>query len=200
MGGFGSGNRLGGKSTTSDRLALDIRKLHRDGLLIPGRAFGLHWSRKGEEVASIRIRTEADRVILNYRSRSNDGEWQAMEYPVYLEWTNCHLGGRRVWFRCPAQGCGRRVAILYGGPIFACRHCYRLVYACQRERHEDRTARRADAIRERLEWEPGILNGSGCKPKGMHWPTFWRLRAKHDEFKSLALAGMARRLGIMTGC
>ena len=27
-------------------------------------------------------------------------------------------------FICPAAGCGRRVAILYGGGNFACRHCY----------------------------------------------------------------------------
>ena len=36
-------------------------------------------------------------------------------------------------FICPAAGCGRRVAILYRGGIFACRHCYRLAYASSRE-------------------------------------------------------------------
>jgi hypothetical protein len=38
-----------------------------------------------------------------------------------------------TWFICPAVGCGRCVAILYGGGIFACRHCYRLAYASSRE-------------------------------------------------------------------
>lgn len=193
MGGFGSGRGQGGKSTTSDMRPLDIRRLQRDGLLTPGRAFGWQWTVNGEKVSDIKIRAEADRVILRYRSRSNGGEWQPMEYPVTLEWTACNLGGRRVWFRCPARGCGRRVAVLFGGSVFACRHCHNLAYECQRETDDDRAARRADTIRRRLEWEPGILNGEGWKPKGMHWRTFERLKAEHDAFVNVSLMGMARR-------
>lgn len=198
MGGMGSGRRYqGSKDTTSDMRALDVRRLQRDGLLTPGRAFGWNWSRNGETIASIQMRTEAERVILNYRSRSNGDEWKAMEYPVRLEWTACNLGGKRAWFLCPAQGCGRRVAILYGGSVFACRHCHNLNYQCQRETDDDRAARRADKIRARLQWDAGILNGNGWKPKGMHWRTFERLRAGHDAFVSASLAGMAKRLGLI---
>lgn len=197
MGGYGSGRWQSGKDTTSDMRALDIRKLQRDSLLTPGQAFGWHWMRNGEEVASIQMRTDVDRVILNYRSRSHGGGWQPMEYPVYLEWTPCNLGGRRAWFRCPAQGCGRRVAILYSGSLFACRHCHRLAYPCQRETDANRACRRADNIRRRLGWEPGILNGDGDKPKGMRWDTFERLKAEHDAFAKASLAGMAERLGRM---
>lgn len=197
MGGIGSGRRYqGGKDTTSNMRPLDIRRLQRDGLLTPGRAFGWHWTAHGKEVASIQIRTEADRVIFNYRSRSNGGEWQPLEYPVYLEWTGCNLGGQRAWFLCPAQGCGRRVAILYGGATFACRHCHKLVYECQRESDDDRAARHADRIKDRLEWEPGILNGAGGKPKGMHWRTYERLKAEHDAYVGVSLAGMMRRFGM----
>lgn len=196
MGGMGSGRRYqGGKDTTGDMRALDIRRLQRDGLLTPGRTFRWNWLRNGETVASIQIRTEADRVTLNYRSRSNGAEWQPMEYPVYLEWTSLHLGGWRPWFLCPARGCGRRVAILYGGAIFACRHCHRLAYECQRETDDDRAARRADTIRRRLGWKPGILNGEGLKPKGMHWRTFERLRAEHNAFVNVSLARMMGRFG-----
>src|SRR3981081_1806868 len=74
-----------------------------------------------------------------------------------------------TWFICPAVGCGRRVEILYGGGIFACRHCYRLAYASSREDVCDRAARRADRLRARLGWEPGILNGNGGQPKWMGW-------------------------------
>ena len=198
MGGMGSGRRYqGGKDTTSDMRPLDIRKLQRDGLLTPGRAFGWHWAVNGNEVASIQMRTEVDRVILNYRSRSNGGEWQPMEYPVYLEWTGLHFGGRRAWFLCPARGCGRRVAILFGGAIFACRHCHKLAYQCQREADDDRAMRRADAIRRRLGWGAGIANPEGGKPKGMHWRTFERLKAEHDAFANASWAGMAARLGLM---
>lgn len=198
MGSIGSGRRYqGGKDTTSDMRALDIRRLQRDGLLTPGRWFMWKWSRNGEEVASIQIRTAANRVILNYKSRSNGGEWRPMEYAVHLEWTDCNLGGQRAWFLCPARNCGRRVAILFGGSIFACRHCHKLAYDCQRETDDDRAARRADTIRRRLGWEAGILNGDGGKPKGMHWRTFERLKAEHDSFVNISLAGMAQRFGLL---
>ena len=196
MGGFGSGRGKGGKDTTSDMRALDIRRLQRDGLLAPGKSWTSSWLRNGTTTAAIQMRAEVDRVILNYRSRSNGNEWQAMEYPVRLEWTGCNLGGRRAWFLCPAQGCGRRVAILYGGSVFACRHCHKLAYDCQRETDDDRAARRADTIRRRLDWETGILNGNGWKPKGMHWRTFKRLKDEHDAFVGVSLAGMAKRLGL----
>ena len=195
MGGFGSRRGQGGKDTTSDMQSLDVRRLQRGGLLTPGGAFAWHWTVNGKEVASIQVRTEVDRVILNYQSRSNGGEWQPMEYPVTLEWTHCHLGGQRVWFRCPAQGCARRVAILFGGSIFACRHCHNLAFECQRETDVDRAMRRADNIRRRLGWQAGIANPTGSKPKGMHWRTFERLIAEHDAFVAASLAGMAARFG-----
>jgi hypothetical protein len=54
-----------------------------------------------------------------------------------------------------------------------------------------------DTIRRRLGWEPGILNGSGLKPKGMHWRTFERLQAEHDAHVAQSLAGIAARLGLL---
>ena len=88
------------------------------------------------------------------------------------------------------------MAILYGDAIFACRHCYWLAYACHRETADDRAGRRADRIRERLGWEPGILHGEGGKPKGMRWHTFEGLSAEHEVFVRDSLAGIARHLGI----
>ena len=172
MGGFGSGRRWG-RDKTSDMRTLDIRKLQRGGLLTPGQAF----------------------VVLQVRS--DGGAGQPVGYAVRLEWTPCNFGGRRAWFLCPARGCGRRVAILYGGSIFACRHCYRLAYPSQRETDVDRAMRRADTIRRRLGWEPGILSGDGGKPKWMRRRTFERLKAAYAAFANAALAGMAERLGLM---
>lgn len=63
---------------------------------------------------------------------------------------SCNLGGSHPWLICPARGRGRRVAVLYGGGIFACRHCYPLSHASAREDAGDRAARRADRIRARL--------------------------------------------------
>lgn len=202
MGGFGSGRRhQGGRGTTSDYRSLDVRRLQRDGLLAPGQVFGWNWTREGETLASIQIRTEADKLTLSYRHQRVGSDWKPMEYAVPLDWTACTYGGSRPWFVCPASGCGRRVGKLYlgGSAIFACRHCYRLVYESQRESDDDRAARRAETIRQRLGWEPGILTPPGGRPKGMHRYTFERLKAQHDAFVDSAVAGMAKRLRLMDG-
>jgi hypothetical protein len=165
-------------------------------VLTPGRSFGWEWTINGKLVASIRVRVEGFQVVLSYRHKSGEVEWEPVEQHVLLEKTPCAYGGVRHWFRCPR--CSRRVAIIYGaGPYFACRHCHNLAYACQRENTDDRAARRADTIRRRLGWDVGILNASGGKPQGMHWKTYYRLRAEHDAFVGVSLAGMARRLGMI---
>jgi hypothetical protein len=199
MGGIGSGRHWysGAKDTTDDYRSIDVRRWKRDGLLTPHQSFGWQWSRHGEVVASIRVRTEPNRVILTYRQRIGAEEWKDESYPVYLDWTACHLGGERPWFLCPASGCGQRVAILYGGSIFACRHCYQLAYPSQREAYYDRAARKADRIRKKLGWEPGILNPKGwLKPKGMHWSTFEQLNKEHDAFVQISLNGIANHLNL----
>jgi hypothetical protein len=196
MGGMGSGRGdQGGKDTTDDCRALEARLFQRDGVLVVGRSFTTSWMRNGKAEASIQVKIEADRMILNYRHQRGGDEWKSQNYPVRIEWTPCNYGGARVWFRCPAQGCGRRVAKLYlGGTVFACRHCYRLAYSSQRENQDDRATRRADKIRDRLKWEPGILNGHGIKPKGMHWRTYQRLTIRHDAHVSISLNIMQQRL------
>jgi hypothetical protein len=200
MGGMGSGRHWysGAKDTTDDYRSIDVRRWKRDGLLTPHQSFGWQWSRHGEVVASIRVRTESNRVVLTYRHRSGGEDWKDESYPIYLDWTACNLGGQRPWFLCPALGCRRRVAILYGGGIFACRHCYQLAYPSQREEAYDRMARKADRIRAKLGWQQGILNPKGWqKPKGMHWKTFEQLNAQHDAFAQISLAGMAARMNLL---
>ncbi len=200
MGGIGSGRRwyYGAKDTTDDYRSIDVRRWQRDGLLNPHQSFAWQWTRDDEVYASIRVRTEPGRVILTYRHRSNGDEWKDESYQVNLDWSDCNLGGKRPWFLCPARGCGRRVAILYGGSIFACRHCFQLAYTSQREEAHDRAARRADKIRERLGWEQGILNAKGYeKPKGMHCKTFQQLNKEHDAFVQISLAGISAKLNLL---
>src|SRR5690606_24899141 len=156
-----------------------------------GAVFTVAWSLNGSEYASIRGWSQRDLIVLAYRYRAED-----LEYPVQLGWTSCNFGGERPWFLCPAVGCGRRVAILYGGRVFACRHCYKLAYPSQRENDFDRQARRVNKIRARLGWQPGILNRTGWKPKRMHWKTFRRLRAEHDELIQPLFTAMLRSLGL----
>lgn len=90
------------------------------------------------------------------------------------------------------------MAILYlGSRYFACRHCYRLAYASQRESASDRAMRRADKLRERLGWEPGILNGEGGKPKGMRWRTYERLRDQASAYAELSMRALMQRFKLL---
>lgn len=194
MGGIGSGRHwhFGARATTDNFRAIDVRRWGRDGLLQAGKSFGWQWTTNGEVTGSISVKAETRRVMLDYRTK-NGGEWQAQNYPVYLDTTSCHLGGNRQWFLCPARGCGRRVAKLYGGSIFACRHCHQLTYPSQREAYHDRAFRRANNIRRKLDWQPGIANGHGPKPKGMHWTTFERLCNQHDNSELASLQAFAAK-------
>ena len=198
MGRKGSGRRhWDTKDSTDDYMAIDIRRWKRAGLLVTGSSFSSYWSRNGEAVASVRVSTETNRVVLTYSHRRVGEDWQYESYPVHLEWTSCNLGGKRPWFLCPFHNCSRRVAILYGKGIFACRQCCELAYPSQREAGDDRAARRANRIRDKLGWKLGILHGKGWKPKGMHWSTYGRLTAEHDAFVQTTLEGLASRFGLL---
>jgi hypothetical protein len=198
MGGVGSGNwyRFHKKTTAEETHSVDVRYLHREGLLEPGRWFSLRWSRAGRETGSIRGVVDGsarpEQVLLLYRHRSGPRtEWEDVHEPVALEWTGCNFGGERPWFVCPGLGCGRRAAILYGeGRYFLCRHCYDLVYESQRENQMTRALRRAQAIRERLGGSANMTKPFPEKPKGMHWRTYERLSWEHDEAEMEQLAGL----------
>ena len=193
MGGRGSGRRssYSGKLETNDSMPLDIRKIARSGLLIPGSSFGWQWTVNDRPVGSIRIRVDRESLVLSYRMKSTG---KVVEQRVQTQTTPCHLGGQRHWFACPL--CSKRVAVVYApGRYFACRQCCGLGYATQKESAGDRAATRADKLRKRLGWEAGILNGAGGKPKGMHWKTFFRLKSHHDALVQISLQDMARRFG-----
>ena len=148
MGGQGSGRKrsYSGKPETDDSCPLDIRKLSRRGLLVPGSRFSWQWS-VGQRVACvIDLRVESHGLVLMYRpSRSDVIE----EQQIQIERTACRFGGQRPWFTCPR--CDRRVAVLYAqARRFACRQCGGLAYGNQKESVGDRAIGQADAIRKRL--------------------------------------------------
>jgi hypothetical protein len=110
MGGIGSGDwyTFNKKTTVEECRSLDVRRLHREGLLKPGRLFSWSWSRAGREVASIGALVEGhdgpERVVLLFRRRSGpSAEWEDVREPVELAWTLCNFGGERPWFICPGE-------------------------------------------------------------------------------------------------
>lgn len=174
-----------------------MRRLARAGALRAGVSSRWQWTLDGEMVDEMQLVAGPGYVTLSYRLSTPGKPWASYWYPVSIEYTPCPLGGARPWFLCPAEGCGRRVAILYLDRVFACRHCHRLAYASTRETSDDRAARRADRIRGRLGWAPGILNGPGRKPKWMRWRTFVRLASRHEALVGRSMReGMARLEGL----
>ena len=190
MGSANSGKR-DGKRTTSDMQTLDVRTMQRAGQLQADHWFSWSWSERGEVVATLTGKVETDRVILHHR-RKAEGAWASMDYPVPLVWTPCHYGGQRAWWLC---GCGRRVAVLYVGNRFACRHCHQLAYPSQREAPDARATRQANKLRARLGWKLGIFNQPNGRPKGMHQTTYWRLMNRYDVHATQVLDGIRERFG-----
>ena len=174
---------------TDQLQSLDVRQLQREGALEVGKHTVWTWRLAGVETLSIRLFAQGHQVLLRQEARVL-GSDQTIEYPVWVEETPCHFGGTRAWFRCPSPRCGRRVAILYKGQFFACRHCLQLAYVSQSERREERLGRKADKIRERLGWDGDLRR----RPRGMRRRTYDRLRTRYSELFSASLEGMSTRL------
>lgn len=185
------------KGTTEDYRALDVRALHRAGVLASGWRGNWQWTRQGAVVASIGLEAESrDRVRLRYQVTIR-GEREGKDYPVSITWTPCHLGGERPWFMCPC--CSRRVARLYSHRMFACRHCLRLNYSSQQASKRDRASDRSFDLRRALGCHEGFLIRPAeliRKPKGMHWRTFGRKIEQLKRVDARALEDIAAMLGI----
>ncbi len=131
MSGRGAWYKWNKKDTVEDHQGLDVRQLHREGILTSG-FHSISWSRGERKIGSIGYWGGEDSITLDYRHcRAGSDNWEDVKQTVSLSWTSCHFGGRRPWFIC--GNCGRRVAVIYGaGKYFACRHCYDLTYrSCQ---------------------------------------------------------------------
>ncbi len=192
MGGYGSGTKrtYRSKSTTNSFRYIDIRRWNREKQLKGKNSFTREWScdRKVKLSIQVDVAPNIDSLILRWQNTQEGEEPQRINYVVCLTWVNCHLGGQRPWFICPLKPCGRRVAILYGGPIFVCRHCLNLVYQCQRETIIDRAFRGARKIHHKLNWTDSLLDCLEDKPKGMHWRTFIKLCEKYETYQRILLA------------
>ncbi len=197
MGGRGSGRHYHffTKNLTTTYNRIDVRRWARDGLLKSGNRFATYWTDSiGEPCGDIRVQVEHGHVRLLYRSRESGGEWEQMDYPVPLLSQPCNFGGYRTWFACPARGCGRRVAILYGGRVFACRTCHQLAYPSSSLEAWQRHQIRADRLRQRLGWDDERKEWAAIKPKGMHWRTFHHLAAEVARLDQSSARGLLLKL------
>jgi hypothetical protein len=180
---YGSGRRK-----VEQMLRLDIAQLNLKGL--PRSAvMRVTWP-SGNCIAI--MHTASGCLKLTYRTRSGDEDWRTVEELVPLTTTPVHLGGERVWFRCP--GCDRRVRVLYGGHRFACRHCHRLFYTSQSEGPADRANRGMFRIVKKLD-PAEHFSGLPPRPKGMSWRTYQRLAERYYRYEEQWSAEVMRRFG-----
>ena len=197
MGGCGSGRPSGGgRAKVEACRSIDVNRLHREGCLRGGWMGGWQWSRDGEQVASINLRSDHDRLHLTYRARIGSGEWEDVTESIRIVRLPRWFGGTRPFFICPGvvngTVCGRRVAKLHGpGRYFLCRHCYRLAHASQSESAWDRTLRRANKTRQRLGGNAGTASPFPPKPKGMWRRTYERLREQAFDAEERADEALA---------
>lgn len=178
------------KDSTADYRTLNISALKRDNCLAPGQSFDWSWWRRDEKVASIGIEIESRHTVrLRYQSTRYGGDPVHHNYTVALDWTPCHLGGERPWFRCPS--CRHRVAKLYGAAVFICRQCLRLNYPSQQSNKRDRPIDRAWELRRRLGCDAGPFDYPAKyikRPKGMHRRTFSKRIEQLAAIEEQALA------------
>ena len=197
MGGSGSGSwyRWNSRDTVEECRSIDIREWKRKGLLTLGNRITTTWTSWTGDKNSIGAHVEANRVVLHYRQRqSGEADWQNVATPIHLDWTDCHLGGKRVWFLCP--GCKRRVAKLFQRGEFQCRHCNNLAYESTREHLASRLTTKAQNIRRRLGGSASLLEPFPDKPKGMWQRTYDELRRQAEMYESTGMMVMAKRLGM----
>lgn len=189
-GGYRCGaGRPGWHAKTAGKLAVDVRKLHRDGHLSGCYRMNWHWS----SGATIELETTPDMVTLTYRYKDGGGEWRDVRQPVTVTRTPCHYGGSRPWFACPR--CYGRVAILYLWNVPACRKCARLVYPSQADDAMGRSWRRTRKLEKLLSGGTGEWNYR--RPKGMRRATFERLREaywREEQLRDELLAPFIARM------
>jgi hypothetical protein len=178
-------------------LTLDVNQLSEKGCLRPGCSSTCRWI-VTNEVVSVNLRAEAERLHLAYTVRVGNGERQDMTETIPIVHLGCRFGGSRAYFICPGpgdgSGCGRRISKLHlSRRYFLCRHCNQLAYASQYEQPWQRTLRRANKLKQRLDMNVGLAEPLPEKPKGMWARTYGRLLNEILQAEILADEAQANR-------
>lgn len=197
MGGFGSGlwSRTNKREYLDDLHCLDVRQWKREGLIRPFNRFKWQWSFEYDEAASVGVSINNDRVILNYQYLDAYGECKSRALSIRLTYTDCHLGGSRVWYVCP--GCkGRAAKLYYHHSDFQCRSCCNLPYKCQSDDRTGRAINRFLKIEQKLEQYLAYEEGQCVIKKGAHLRTVERLFKQKGEADVVSDAYINKRLSL----
>jgi len=184
-------------------LCLSVADLFKRGALRAGASTsgGWHWSRNGEQVASIGYRAtlsaESGELRLSY-TWTRDGKPQDVTCTIRLSSLPLQYGGQRWYMHCPYTQ--RRVLKLYKfGAIeqFCSRTAIRPLptYASQRTSGSSRNIDQRWALRRKMGDRFSDLFGEPCKPKWMRWRTFERYAARDAALAELENGYLLRLIG-----
>jgi hypothetical protein len=174
MGGRGSGGHNSkGKVRDVQCARLDVHELAREGNLKLG-SRGLLFGTIYFEVAG---GPDAQRLILEFPCPSASGEAEHVRQVIVCYWRKAHFGGRYLMFLC--SECRRPTRVLYARyatqriGFFSCRKCAGITYQSTMGHRWDRSARRVEKLRARLQWAAG--DTVPIRPRGMHERTYQRI-------------------------
>jgi hypothetical protein len=168
------GHNSKGKLRDVQCARLDVHELAREGKLKLG-SLGLLFGAISFEVAG---GPDAQRLVLEFPCRSATGEPpDPVQQVITCYWRKAHYGGQYLVFLC--SECHRSARVLYARYVndrisfFSCRKCAGITYQSTMGHRWDRSARRIEKLRLRLEWrERGSVP---IKPRGMHEKTYQRI-------------------------
>ena len=193
MGGRGSGGHNSKRKLRDVQCArLDVHELARDGKLTLGKR-GTLFGTIGFEVTG---GPDAQQLVLEFPRRSVYGERLApVRQVICCYWRQAHYGGRYLMFLCPE--CGRPARVLYARYFsdciwfFFCRKCAGITYQSTMGHRWDRSARRVEKLRVRLQWR----GTEPIRPRGMHKKTYERILGANSYHETVRKqgAGYARK-------
>lgn len=193
--GRGRWYRYNKKKLVTDYLRLHVRDVQRRLDLTRASSVILKWHRDGQQIAALTaINVPSRGVLLAYNSRG-----EPVEQLIRLDITTPRYGGERRWWLCPR--CGRRCAVLYGGPRFWCRLCHNLTYKTAQGGGKliDTIDNQISRLRDRLQAD--YNDETPPKPPRMRNRTYlrllaewWRLHELRDKCLRLELVAMVRGL------
>ena len=168
---------------------------------------GLGWKGMAEgndgaddhSLANLGLRTGAlaNRKLTSVTLLCTPDDAQSWRERFLIEATKPNYGGLRYWF--VSMSCSRRTQKLFrphDEECFACRKCYDLAYASQREHKFIRAVFRGRKIRRKLGAGPNLIADFPSKPKRMRWETWEALRATHSKRLNGALFDRLDILGL----
>ena len=202
MGGFGSGQGRGivpTRKTVESSTSISVTQLRESGVFTSGEK--VEWSQwpGGGLLRQVAVRAVMDQALVIVAVYLGaHGQPQVAEATVRLAWSDCHFGGRRPWFLCPALNdqvpCERRVTKLHLSPggSFLCRQCAALDYKSDHVLSWQRPLLRAQKILRRLGGSGSLGDGFPDRPKGMHFDIWDSSRRRaHNHLDAYARGGYA---------